>query len=261
MRQDDPAGVMKFKDAYRGGTALLVLGGLSAAYWQEVRDKVNPDVILGANGTSFAIRDLDFHLIVENMKRSKKRADAGDPRAQEMLRIFTSSVQAKVRLISFLSWELVANRENAVCIKRMGELGDDYESQFRNFSFREYGEGYLAGPLFAHPGALTKSTIKFRVGTVGTQLIHHAGILGVSQVHTIGFDLCFKDISRHHWYKYPNYQPDTFRTQAMFTSYQDLDTQWDWVQGAKWLKGLTPLFERDQLEWVDHSDGLLSRIK
>lgn len=263
MRPDDPIGVARYKRAYYGGKALVVLGGTSAQDWERIRDEIKPDVILGANGTCFEIDNLDFHMIVENLHMAAGKAAQGDVRYKRIMDILTIKHNARVRLVSYLSWDLVDDRTNAVAIRRLGELGSDYEAQFKTFSFREYGEGFLAGPMFDHPGALTSPKIKFRIGTVATQLLHMAGILGVSEVHTIGFDFCFKDPHKHHWYKngYPIYQPDRFRTGEMFTECHGLKTQFDWIAGAQWLKDtVMPLMKRDGLKWVDHSDGLLKAM-
>lgn len=257
-RKDSPKAVEALEGIYQSGVALLVLGGISNLSWRELRDEIKPDVILGANGTCFMIDDLDYHLVVENMHLAAGRASNGDKRYQRMMEILQA--KAKTRLVSFLSWDLLDDQSNAISIKRMGELGDDYDDQMSRFSFRKYGDGFLSGPMFLHPGALTSPRIKFRVGTVGTQLLHLAGILGVREIHTIGMDFCFKDSDRHHGYDYPKYQPDRFRTNKMFTDYKGLPTQWDWLQGARWLQSIEWLFERDGLTWIDHSDGLFKAI-
>jgi len=262
-RHDDPDGVTMFKDAYYGGTALIVLGGISAKNWKTLKDKVKPDVVLGANGVCFEIQDLDFHLVVENLHMAAGKAEQGERRYQTMMKIISPENTAKVKMISFLNWNgvpIVDSRVKAIKIKRMGEFGDPYEEQLKRFSFRDYGDGFLAGPLFDHPGALTSNRIQFRVGTVATQLLHLAGILGAHQVHTVGMDFSFKG-DKHHSYDYPKYQPDRFRTGNMFTNYDDIPTMWDWVQGAEWLKSIEPLFERDGLQWIDHSDGLLKEME
>lgn len=259
-RKDDPYGMELYKGAHYGEKALIVLGGSSGAGWKDLRDEIEPDVILGANGTCFEIQNLDYHLVVENMHLAAKYAGRGSQRYQKMMEILDTRYKAKVRLISYLSWDLIQDRQNVVKIKRMGELGDDYEEQLQRFSFREYGDGFLAGPIFAQRGALKSERIKFRVGTVGTQLLHVAGILGVKEVHTIGMDFCFRDQKRHHWYSYPTYQPDQFRSAAMFTRYKGIDTQWDWVEGALWLNSIEPLFDKAGLKWIDHSHGLLEAM-
>jgi len=259
MRKDEPAGVKVFEGSYYGGRALVVLGGESARDWESLRDEINPDVILGANGTCFEIQDLDFHLVVENMHMAAGQASRGSDRYKRMMEIISPGNTAKVKMISFLNWErgcIVDSRVKAIKIKRMGELGDDYESQIKRFSFRSYGDGFLAGPLFDHPGALSNSRIKFRVGTVGTQVIHLAGILGCAEVHTIGMDFCSLD----HWYNYPKYKPDRFRTQKMFTDFEGLQTQHDWLQGARWLATMEPEFKRAGLQWIDHSHGLFEAM-
>jgi len=259
-RKDDPVGVMKFAGKYEDGVALIVLGGTSGRHWKSLQSEIRPNVILGANGTCFEIKDLDFHLVVENMHMAAGRAAKGEKRYQRIMGILNHEHNAKVKMISYLSWDLLEDKTNCISIKRMGELGDNYEEQFARFSFRKYGDGFLAGPLFSHPGALTSSRIKFRIGTVATQLLHLAGILGVKEVHTIGMDFAFKD-QKHHWYEYTNYQPDKFRTSKMFCDYHGLATQHDWMAGAAWLKEtIEPLMERDGLKWIDHSNGLLKAV-
>lgn len=257
-RLDDPRAMQLHTNRYGGnGKALLVLGGASGRHWEALRDELRPDVILGANGTCFEIDDLDYHLVVENLHMAVRRAALGEARYQRIAQIVSPDQNhARVKLFSYLNWQgvpVIDDRVQAIRIKRIGELGDDYERQFQRFSLREYGEGFLAGPVFDRPGALTSPKIKFRVGTVAAQLLHLAGILGVREVHSIGMDFC----EYGHWYSYPAYQPDRFRTDQMFTQYRGLKTQYDWIQGAQWLKSLQWLFERDGLDWHDHSGGLL----
>jgi hypothetical protein len=257
QRLDDPTAMQLHHNRYGGnGKALIVLGGDSGKDWKALRDEIRPDVILGANGTCFEIDNLDYHLVVENLHMAAGRAAQGDARYQRIMEIVSPANTAKVKLISCLNWKgapVIDSRVQAIRIKRIGELGDDYESQFQRLSLREYGDGFLAGPVFDHPGALTSPKIKFRVGTVAAQLLHLAGILGVKEVHSIGMDFC----GYGHFYQYPTYQPDRFRTDQMFTRYKGLETQFDWIQGAQWLKSLEWLFARDGLEWHDHSHGLL----
>ena len=102
-------------------------------------------------------------------------------------------------------------------------------------------------------------TLKLPVGTVGLQALHFAGILGVSEVHTIGFDLCFKEGQEHHFYKYPIYESNHYwKAETMFTKYQDVCTMFFWIDTARYLKQVEDIFERDHLKWTDHSQGLLS---
>ena len=257
QRFDDPRAMQLHHGRFHGnGRALIVLGGGSGKDWQKLRDEIRPDVILGANGTCFEIDGLDYHLVVENLHMAAARSSKGDARYRRIMEIVSPKNTAKVKLISGLNWKgapVIDDRVKAIRIKRIGELGDDYESQFERLSLREYGDGFLAGPVFDHPGALTSPKIKFRLGTVAAQILHLAGILGVKEVHSIGMDFC----GYGHFYQYPTYQPDRFRTDQMFTEYRGLRTQWDWMQGAQWLKSLEWMFARDGLEWRDHSHGLL----
>lgn len=258
-RLDEPRKMKLFEGVHYGEKALLVLGGPSGKDWKKLRDEIQPDIILGANGTCFEIDDLDYHLVVENLHWASGNAARGEERYKRIVQIISPAHHAKVRLISYLNWKppvLVDSRVKAIKIKRMGEAGDNYEEQFERFSFREYGDGFLAGPIFDHAEALTNPRIQFRVGTVAVQLLHLAGILGVKEVHTIGMDF----YGYGHWYPYADYQPDKFRSDKMFTEYAGLKTQHDWLAGARWLKMIEPLFEADELEWRDHSGGLLKAM-
>jgi len=260
-RKDDPVGVMKFAGKYEDGVALIVLGGTSGRHWKSLQSEIRPNVILGANGTCFEIKDLDFHMVAENMHMASGYAAKGMQRYQEIMRIFTASHQAKTRLVSCLSWDLLESTKNCVSIRRWGEAEPDgYDRQIGEFNVREYGEGFLHGRMLKKLGAL-KPRVRFRVGTVAVHLLHMAGILGVREVHTIGFDQCFKQEESHHWYKYPVYEVDRFRLPAMFTSCAGLKTQWDWLEGAIWLaEEIDPLFRQAGLNWYDHSNGLLKAI-
>jgi len=260
-RNDDYDGVMAFKDMYKDGVALIVLGGPSGAAWKKIKDDFHPDTILGANGACFEISDLDFHMVAENMHMADNYAKQGQQRYKEIMRIFTTKHQARTRLISCLSWDLLEDTAGCVSIRRWGEADPNgYDRQIQAFNVREYGEGFLHGRYIQKLAAL-KRGVKFRVGTVAAHLLHMAGILGVREVHTIGFDMCLKDEQRHHWYKYPTYQVDRSRQEGMFTEYGGLRTQWDWLEGAIWLaEEIEPLFRRDGMTWHDHSNGLLKVI-
>ena len=262
MRRDDPQGVMKFKDRYYGGTALIVLGGPSGKDWEQLRDEVNPSVILTANGNTDI--GADFWMLAENMnhqyelaKRAKTERDR--LRAEGFMCMLSNGNDAKVKLISYLSWNLLdlfgIDKSKCVCIKRIVDP-NVYELP-DTFSLREYGDGFLSGPMFSRKECVQPS-IRLAVGTVAACLLHMAGILGCFEVHTIGMDFCFK--GKQHWYEHPDWEADRFRTKEMFTNYNGLPTMWEWVEGAEWLQSLEWLFEIEGLEWRDHSNGLLQEM-
>lgn len=250
-RPDDHDGVMEHANKYAGGKALIVLGGHSGVNWESVRDEIKPDVILGGNGVNRSIYALDYWMCAENMRVSNTMASQGDKRGMEFMEMFHRDAGAKVKLISHWSWNLLKDKKNCISIRRRGYEVGEWPS---DFSLRKYGEGFMNGWVFKEPRAITTVT---RVGTVGAQLLHMAGILGVSEVHTIGFDLIQRDENTHHWYKYPKYQVDRFRRNGMFVNYRGVNTQLIWIGTAQFLKYMEPFFERDGLKWVDHSDGLL----
>lgn len=263
IRPDDPAGVMKFKDRYYGGRALIVLGGPSGADWRKIRDEIKPDVILAANGNLDV--GAEFWMLAENMNYQYRMMVDGKTeqiraRGRDFMRLLEQENTARVKLISCLSWNLLdlygIDKSNCVCVRRLCEVTIDHFPD--KFSLREYGDGFLNGPVIQHIEGVQKS-VRFNVGTVGVHLLHFAGILGCAEAHTIGMDFCFKG-SKHHWYPHPRYMEDRFRTEKMFTQYNGIPTLWEWVEGAEWLKSIESIFKRDGLKWTDHSKGLFQSM-
>ncbi len=245
----EPHAVEHHAGAFEGGRALLVLGGSSAKDWARLRDRISPDVIMGANGANEKIPDLDYWLCAENMSYPNIRALAGEQRYVEIMRMF-QRIGPKVRFVNRKSYDLLNNQNGVHRIQRRAVEVEDLPE----FSFREYGDGLIKGPLMEREG-LRKI---IRVGTVALQLMHLAGILGVSEIHTIGYDLCFKG-KRHHWYNYPTYEADHFFGNERFTIWKGLSTQWVWVDSAIFAKKLIPVFEKDGIKWQDYSEGLLQK--
>jgi hypothetical protein len=252
-RPDNSEAVMKYAGRYTGGKALVILGGYSGAGWKKVRDEIKPDVLLGANGVNGKVKDLDFWMCMENMTRASSLAETGDARSIELMKMFHRK-GGKTNFLSYLSWNLVKDTSDCICARRWG----DAEILTRlpdNFSLRDYGQGFMSGWLLKR----RQAGAAVHVGTVGTHLLHLAGILGCAEVHTIGYDLIFRDgYKNHHWYHHPTYQVDRFRTPDMFIEHKGARTQWVWLETAQFLKEIEPLFERDSILWVDHSNGLLS---
>jgi hypothetical protein len=248
-RLDDPEEVAKHKGRYQGGVALVVLGGYSAAHWQEVRDEIKPDVIIGANGTNGMIRGLDYWLMVENLAYSRRRAAEGDPKYKAIMEMFHRESGAKNKFVAWTSWDYLTDTTNCVRIRWQGRELDEMD----DFTFRDYGSGLLAG----WEQDKKEYGVAVYIGTVGAQCIHLAGILGVREVHTIGYDLMFREAGRHHAYEYPLYCADKYRTPASFLEYRGVKTQQTWVETAQWWKAIEYQFDKDNLIWRDHSDGLL----
>lgn len=252
-RGDDPESVAKHAGRYSGGKALVILGGYSSKNWQELREKIKPDVILGANGVNSIVPNLDVWMMMENMTRMNRMSKQGNKDAQAYMYMINRQAGAKTRLVSWHSFNILEDIRNTIRVRRQ-----PYEiNQIpKDFTFREYGLGYLAGGISKHPEAWHEN-VQVNVGTVALQLMHHAGILGVSEIHTVGYDLMFRDEKAHHAYEYPRYQEDKYRTAAQFANYHGVATQWLWIETAIYLKRIEYLFERDGILWRDHSDGLL----
>ena len=252
-RPDDPEKMNLHAGRYAGGKALIVLGGTSGSDWDILKDEIKPDVILIGNGVNSMIRNADYWMCAENMHRTFCKAQEGEQRYIDIMAMFYRDAGAKTKLISHRSWDLLKDTRNCIRIMRDKNHGSGPGETPDYFSFRKYGGGFLNGWLLkaTRVGALVHT------GTVGLHLIHLAGILGCSEVHTIGYDLCFKNDNSHHWYPYPVYGIDGFRKEAMFTEYKGLKTQLVWIETMQFLKEIQPLFVRDGLKWQDHSHGLL----
>jgi len=259
---DEPEKIKEHQNRFEGGKALVVLGGVSGKGWARLRDEIKPDVIISTSGATSI--PAEYWIEGENMNRAFHYAMRGNQYYKRFMHVFEDENPAKWRLINFQNWvakgQSVAeyyklDQENTIKINRIGI--DDTQ----NFDLREYGEGLLYGWKFRKRKELGCRT-DWRVGTVGTHAVHLAGILGCAEVFTIGFDLCFKNgiDGKQHWYDHPEYKPDAFRTHKVFTTYDGLETQWDWIETAEFIASLEDEFREAGLKWIDHSEGLLKKM-
>jgi len=252
LRDDDPHAVNAHKNAFENGRALIVLGGPSGANWQNVRDKVNPDVLIGVNGVGAVIDSLDYWLCAENMSfwhgEIARNKYGMRERAADLMKMLNSA-RARVRIVNRLNKPLMGDHQNIIWIKRSHIEYEDIPS----FRFREYGDGLINGARMQRPDLIKD----LRAGTVGLQAIHFACILGCAEIHTIGFDLCLPT-SEHHWYKYPSYVADgKFFKGDPFTTYDGLNTTFFWLDTMRYLVAVEPYLELQGITWFDYSGGLL----
>jgi len=99
-------------------------------------------------------------------------------------------------------------------------------------------------------------------GTSLNQMLHLAGALGCTSAHSIGFELCIKDETRHHWYAEELYNEQASRKPHWpVVEYCGLKTFDWWIESAKWLLDLRDLWRQQGFEWTDYSDGLLQRME
>lgn len=243
---------MMHADRFYNGTALIVLGGPSGKDWEKLRDKIEPDVLITANGAT-RLPGADYWMLTENMKFCHTRGEKGNKRLKAFMHVLDKENTADHLLISHRTWPLLPSYgiEEERCIRIMRAM-----YPLDEIELHRYGEGFLKGPISQCVGWSPRTRVC--LGTVGLQALHLAGILGCADVHTIGYDLMFKREDRHHWYEHPKYTDGHFRTPEMFVEYRGAKTQGWWVETAKYLDELKPVFERDGLAWRDHSDGLLT---
>lgn len=253
-RPDDPDAVMRHANKFQGAKALVILGGYSGGKWEKLKNAIKPDVILGANGVNGQVHCLDYWMCMENMKRPHFRARRGDADSKSLMSMFYKQGGRIANFVNHLSWDIVRDKHKSVKARRAGDAVHLHGLP-EDFSLREYGLGFMSGWLLRK----TEAGALVHVGTVGTHMLHLAGILGCSEVHTIGYDLLFLDgTPRHHWYSHPKYQVDLYRTQEMFILHKGVRTQQVWLESAQFLKEIEWVFDRDKMKWVDHSNGLLT---
>ena len=253
-RLQDPKTIEDVTGERAGQRALLVLGGLSGKRWQEVAKETRPDFLLGVNGVNAVIPDLDYWLCIENMRSTFSRARKHkDQRYIPVMEMF-QRLGPKLRFVNRNSFHLLNDQSNVTTVNR--GYGLPVNKLPEDFSLRKFGKGLLNGP------ASTRGVdvAKIGIGTVALQAFHLAGILGAAEIHTIGFDLSFG--KTQHWYEYPEtYKPGRYFGEKSFVQYMDLKTTWQWVDTADYMRDLKPLMEQAGITWVDHSNGLLQRMK
>lgn len=238
-----------FHGKEKGKTALIILGGSSGKDWEKLRDEVKPDVIIGVNAVKKKILNLDYWSCHENMTFHMTKARLGDNESLAHA-LAWQTPGPKFSFVNYKSFPLLKRKENVYPIASFG--------LWHGFNFREYGRGLLCGQNLVHKEAHLKPVA---VGTGLSRVLHLAGILGISKIHTIGADLCFKDDSAHHWYEFPIYKVDHLRTPEMFVEYLGLKTQQIWIESAEFLLRIKTSFMAEAgVEWIDHSDGLLQRM-
>lgn len=241
----------KLKGIHQGKTGLIVLGGPSAKDWQSLKDKLKPDVLIIANGANFIIKDADFWVFAENMVRSERLARQGDPRHKQFMEVLRRPMPEKTqRLVNYKSIRLLKKGTKATPINIKSYI-------LNNFNCRTYGNGLITGPILSTPNT---TLTPYRAGTVALQCLHVAGILGLSAVATIGLDLSYVSSLTHHWYDYPVYEADAYRSQEMFTTYRGLNTQHAWIETANYLLKVNKTFAAQGLVWTDYSHGLIDVI-
>jgi len=265
-RPDEPNRLIKHKDMHKGKKALIILGGPSGERWQEVCGEINPDVIITTNSAKHI--PANYWILGENLNRAYIGSLENNQRDKRYLKVLIGDNRAKYKLVNWQNW--MPNLH-----KGIGSVGDALLTPDRfvirfnrtwrdaGFGLRNYRQGLLLGKLFEKRAQLGCRT-DWSVGGVVFQALHWAGIIGVSEVHTVGLDLCFpngRDKSHHWWLGLPDYEVDAFRTEDVFTSQYGVDTQWDWVEAAEYIQELRQDFDLAQLDWKDHSNGLLQRMK
>lgn len=235
-RPDDYKAVNALKNKHKGKVGLIILGGPSGAQWKQVADRVKPDILLGPNGCSEAIGDLlHYWMCIESTGRRMRCFQQLGPR---------------VRMVHHSAYKWLHNKDNAIAVNRDG-FDIEKKNKLEQFSVREYGLGFISGNMMVAPVEMGP----LRVGTVALQLIHLGGILGLKEIHTIGYDQRFRG-DKHHWYPYVKYQPNKYWGEDMFTEYKGIPTMWFWIRTVEYMQKFRELLPQWDYQWFDWSNGL-----
>ncbi|MEP0814530.1 MAG: hypothetical protein HRF49_07690 [bacterium] len=268
---------------HKGQSALIVGGGPSGRAWELLAQKIHPDIVIGVNGTILKLGDkMDYWLCIE-------------AHANKMP-WFYAPTRAK-RCVMKRLWDDVPDKEDAYLLNRdttcfsinhpfrIREIpysdGLKYEwvdPEWAESSFnirepimdRDGGISLFQGSHYTDRGQVEGRLRSRDVGTVMTNAIHFAGILGCSDVYTIGLDLYFPDGEPNHWYPERDYDEFADITdvlgyatwdKSMYVRQYGLRTTWWWIEAANLLKLIKPLMERQGLRWHDCSNGLIQRME
>ena len=241
----------------KGRRCLIIAGGSSGVDWKRIRDQVQPDFLLGLNAAKNSIPNLDYWLCHENIDKylNRYRNNPDDEEARRYIEGWQNTDSTTRPGVCFINRRILNNFTDPETIVPIRS------AVYRKglFRFRKYGRGLLCGSPMQHVEGVDGNIHK-KMPVVGTALsrgIHLAGILGASEIHTIGADLCFRGESDH-WYDFPAYNVETWRTEKMFVEYAGVRTQWIWIETAQFLKTLEPQMAAEGITWRDWSNGLLS---
>lgn len=237
-RPDNFKAVNALKNKHEGKVGLIILGGPSGAGWVNLAKRLQPNILLGPNGCSESVGEyLNYWMCIESTGRRMRCFQAPGP---------------QLRLVHWQAYEWLHNKNNAIAVNRDG-FEFDNKKKLSEFSVREYGLGFISGSLMKPPAELKMGPL--RVGTVALQLIHLGGILGLKEIHTIGYDHRFRG-DKHHWYPYPKYQPNKYWDEHMFTTHKGIPTMHFWIQSVEYMQKFRALLPKWDYQWYDHSDGL-----
>jgi len=239
-RYDDFAEIKKFKDTYKGGSALIVLGGPSVKDFDMFEARGKYDVIMCVNGgiKSFG-KYSDFWMCVEALD---------DDYDMDL-------VEGEVyghKLVNFKIWHRFKDKTRMLAVRRGTRI-----RKLELWEPREYTIGLILGRDMQNTQYVNYPQ---PVGTVGLQCLHWAGILGCTKIDTVGWDLCFK-YGLHHGYTYPPITTENrFWGKSMFITKYGLDTMWYWIETADVLIEVKKRLALFNIHWTDHSNGLLQAM-
>lgn len=225
---------------------LLVLGGPSGRGWRDLQKHLQPDLLIGVNGTIAAMPGvLDYWLCMESWDR------AHEP-------VWFQDTRAGVRIVTWKRYNMLQDKTNAYAARRGGPWFLTVKTG-PMWNPRVYEGGLYHGDLMRRPELHVQEPVP--IGTVCIQALHLACILGLSEIHTIGQDMCFKPGAEDHWYpEVPVSHDNIWWDERMFTKQFGLDTTYFWLDSAQLLLRAKARFLQCGMKWTDHSDGLLQAM-
>ena len=268
--------VSELKDRHSGAVALLIGGGPSGRHWETVHNLIRPDIIIGVNGVVTVLgARLDYHVVME--KHAYLVPWFKDERAKHRLifRWMFARKQARYTDSVYLVDRLLGPPTYGIHIGEIpGTSGLEYGFLHNHDEYTDVRNpiqdvGLMCGLVCTAKGQPDGVRRWRDCGTSMFQALHVAGILGCTEVHTIGLDLFFP-AGDTHWYPDRNYDSKSDISDltgtanwhtSMYVNKYGVNTTWWWLESAAVWELMKPIWDKQDLKWVDHSGGLLQLRK
>ena len=203
-----------------GRPALIVLGGPSGCKWREIYDQLDNPVLIGVNGSiqMFGPRQneriLDYWLGLE----------IDDIRAKTWIPFNTHGQAAGLEEnspVKILHWQSrrryhVKPETGKTEIETGGFDLTGYDWTIRHEHephIREMNQGLAMGP---QPGNGEPQD-----GTATSTSVHFAGVLGCTEAHTVGSELCWRDEDQFWYPNEPRYGHSKSKAASLIEDYRN----------------------------------------
>lgn len=238
-----------------GSKCLIVGGGPSGKSWRDLYNSIQADYIIGVNGVSSIVHP-NYALVVENHAHTMA---------------WWTKLEADEYVVSVNNLRFLDKPyENKWMCRRkinpgLDMIHDGYLYKWKAsyaWDCRKPDNEYdlLCGCYWTDRGQPDGIVRRRDIGTILSQAMHFASILGATEIHTIGFDLAFTNTSTH-WYPERNYDKNAGVSEKtwhpnMYTNFEGLETTHWMLESACFMHLISPLLPT----WYEYSKGLMSKV-